>query len=164
MDHNFEWQKQQVDERIQCALNCGAAHRMSKAASSGRSFWDFSLKTVPVLGIVVAIIGLLLSSCVPSQPAPSEDALYRAVTQSHPPSKPSMADRIHFQDRVLDLATFRDNAQVSQPVETLSMADRIHFQDRVLALAFAKDNVQVNLPARKLSMVDMIRFHDRLGK
>jgi hypothetical protein len=131
MDHNFEWQKQQVDERIQCALNCGAAHRMSKAASSGRYFWDFSLKTVPVLGIVVAIIGLLLSSCVPSQPAPSEDALYRAVTQSHPPSKPSMADRIHFHDRVLALAFAKDNVQVNLPARNLSMVDMIRFHDRL---------------------------------
>jgi hypothetical protein len=151
-----------VDERIQFALNCGAAHRLSKKGLSGRSFWDFSLKTVPVLGIVVALIGWLLSSCVPSQPALESKPVSQAAARSNVQPALTMADRIRFQDRLSELALPMDHPQTNQPVKVLSMADRIHFQDRVLDLALAKDDVQVNQPVGTFTMADRIRFQDRM--
>jgi hypothetical protein len=164
MDQNFEWQKQQVDERIQCAHNCGAAHRLSKKGLSRRSIWDFSLKAAPVLGIVVALIGWLLSSCVPSQPALESRPVSQAAVRSHTRPALTMADRIRFQDRVMDLALAKDEAQVNQPVGTFTMADRIRFQDRMMDLALSNAGNPVGQLAGALSMADRIKFHDGLAK
>jgi hypothetical protein len=69
----------------------------------------------------------------------------------------SMADRIHFQDRVMDLALAKGKLQVNQMI-TLTMADRLS------ELAFSKGKLHTNQPPTALILADCIRFHDRMEK
>jgi hypothetical protein len=132
MDNNFGWQKQQVDERIQCALKNAATCRLSHAGRPGKSFSAVPYKAffIPVV-VVLFLAGFMLSSCITAQPPPVVESISQAVAQSNTPSRLAMADRIRFQDRVWDLAHSNGEVKVDQPVVRTGMAGRILFHDRL---------------------------------
>jgi hypothetical protein len=165
MDNNFGWQKQQVDERIQCALKNAAACRLSHAGSPGKSFSAVPYKAffIPVV-VVLFLVGMLLSSCVATQPTPVVESISQAVAQSNPPSRLSMAGRIRFQDRVWEQAHPSRGVKVIQPVKSMAMADRIRFHDQVWEQAHSSRGVKVGQPAVRTGMAGRILFHDRLDK
>jgi hypothetical protein len=132
MDNNYGWQKQQVDERIQCALKNAATCRLSHEGSSGKSLSAIPYKAffIPVV-VVLFLVGMVLSSCIPAQPLPVVESYSQAIAQSNPPSGLAMADRIRFHDQLWDQAYSSGGVKVLQPVKSMAMAARIRFQDRV---------------------------------
>ncbi|HNB50747.1 MAG TPA: hypothetical protein PK530_02330 [Anaerolineales bacterium] len=59
MSSNFEWQKQQVDERVQGALAEAASHRLGREGAGRGSFGTTLFKVILFLGIVWFLIGAL---------------------------------------------------------------------------------------------------------
>jgi hypothetical protein len=165
MDNNYGWQKQQVDERIQCALKNAASCRLSHAVSPGKSYSAVPYKAffIPVV-VVLFLVGMLLSSCLAAQPTPVVESISQAVAQSNPPSRLAMADRIRFHDQVRDQAPRSRGVKVIQPVESMVIGERIRFQDRVWDLAHYNGEVKVDQPVVRTGMAGRILFHDRLGK
>jgi hypothetical protein len=162
MNSNFEWQKHQAHERVQGALQDALAHRLSRQGTTGRSRKSPYFKTILLMGMIWLLIGLLLSGCTPTKSAYAESQgenapifseISSAVTmadiriqdrlweqalasgQAKPvrPNLPmSMAERIQFKERVLDL--HKDSRTIErslQETSTWNMADRIRFQDRL---------------------------------
>ena len=131
MDNNYGWQKQQVDERIQCALKNAATCRLSHEGSSGKSLSAIPYKAffIPMV-VVLFLVGMVLSSCIATQPPPVVESNSQAIAQSNPPSGLAMADRIRFHDQLWDQAHSSGGVKVIQPVKSMAIADRIRFQDR----------------------------------
>jgi hypothetical protein len=165
MDNNYGWQKQQVDERIQCALKNAATCRLSHAGSPGKSFSAIPYKAffIPVV-VVLLLVGFMLSSCITAQPPPVVESISQAVAKSSPPSRIAMAERIRFQDQVWEQAHPSRGVKVIQPVESMAMAERIRFQDQVWDLAHSSGEVKVDQPVIWTGMAGRILFHDRLDK
>jgi hypothetical protein len=69
MNTIFEWQKQQVDERVQGALKNAASYRLVKEGSRSKPLQVITFKTALGLGVLLFLLNLLLSACNPSQPA-----------------------------------------------------------------------------------------------
>jgi hypothetical protein len=163
MDNNYGWQKQQVDERIQCALKNAATNRLSHAGSSGKSFSAVPYKAflIPVV-VVLFLVGMVLSSCIPTQPLPLVESNSPAIAQSNPPSGLAMADRIRFHDQLWDQAHSSGGVKALQPVKSMAMAARIRFQDRVWEQAHPSRGVKVLQPVKSMAMTDRIRFQDRV--
>ncbi|HLF90666.1 MAG TPA: hypothetical protein VI451_17095 [Anaerolineales bacterium] len=131
MSSNFEWQKHQVNERIQGALQDAASHRLSREGSRGKSFLAFSFKAVFLLGIVWFFIGLLLASCTPVEPAIAVNTHSQTDVQPGAPSTLSMAEKIRFQDRLWEQALANGGFKPVKTTPAWTMADRIRFQDRL---------------------------------
>jgi hypothetical protein len=150
MDNNFGWQKQQVDERIQCALKNAATCRLSHAGSARKSFSAVPYKAffIPVV-VVFFLVGMLLSSCITAQPPPVVEPISQAVAQSNPPSRLAMADRIRFHDQIWEQTHSSREVKVIQPVGSMAIAERIHFQDRVWEQAHPSREVKVIQPVGK---------------
>jgi hypothetical protein len=98
MSTNVEWQRQQVNERVQGAMREGLAHRAVQAnrrlqgrRSSGGV--PFAVKAALALGAAWFFIAVSLAGCTPVEPA-------LAGEPERAPVVFSMADRIAFQDRV----------------------------------------------------------------
>lgn len=149
MSTNYQWHKQQANDRVQARLREAEDHRRAKQAN-GRSTSSFVLKLVPVLvGVIVAI--WLLTGCAASHDWRESEE----VAATHETGL-TMADRIRFQDeREAILGT---DSQVPQ-LAGRSMADRIHFQDE--RDSRLKDGTVSGQPA-VWTMAERIRFHDAL--
>jgi hypothetical protein len=163
MDNNYGWQKQQVDERIQCALKNAATCRLSHAGSPAKSFSAIPYRAffIPVV-VILFLVGMVLSSCIATQPPPLVDSISQAVAQADPPSRIAMADWIRIHDQVREQTHLNRGVKVVQPVERMAMADRIRFQDQVWNQAHSSREVKVVQPVESMTMADRIRFQDRV--
>jgi hypothetical protein len=163
MDNNYGWQKQQVDERIQCALKNAATCRLSHAGSPGKSFSAVPYKAffIPVV-VVLFLVGFMLSSCITAQPPPVVESISQAVSQSNSPSRLVMADWIRIHDQVREQTHPSRGVKVIQPVESMAMAERIRFQDRVWEQAHPSREVKVIQPLGSMAIAERIRFQDQV--
>lgn len=127
MSNNFEWQKQQVDERVQGALREAASHRLGREGAERGSFGATFFKVILFLGLAWFLIGALLTALTPSSPA-AQTIPPQTVVQNVSPW--TMADRIRFQDRLWEQALAAGEVKPPQTT-SWTMADRIRFQDRL---------------------------------
>lgn len=130
MSTNYEWQKQQVNERIQGALREADSHRKSRRGRRSGFIRTPVLKMIVLLGIAYFLIGILLGGCSPVESALAVDTHSQPAAQSEAPYSWSMADRIRFQDRLWEQALANGG---TRPEKTTpwSLADHIRFQDRL---------------------------------
>ena len=127
MSSNFEWQKHQVDERIQGALKEAASHRLGRDGVGRGSFGATFFKVILFLGLAWFLIGALLTALTPSPPA-TQTIPPQTVVQNVSPW--TMANRIRFQDQLWDQALAIGEVKPPQ-TSPWTMADRIRFQDRL---------------------------------
>ena len=88
MSNNYEWQKHQVNERVQARFQEAETHRQLKQAGYERPFLP-TLKMIIMVGIGAIIVIWLLAGCAP------------LVVEAHPNSEVSgltLVEKIHFQD------------------------------------------------------------------
>jgi len=161
MNTVFEWQKQQVDERIQGALKNATSHRLAKEGSRSKPLQVITLKTALGLGVLLFLMSLLLSACNPSQPANAGQPISEVVAPSNRPAALTMTDRIKFQDNLAEQAPASSELKLNPPVGGLTMADRIRFQDRLAEQYLSLREVYSH---SAWTIADRIKYHDRLEK
>jgi hypothetical protein len=166
MNTIFEWQKQQVDERVQGALKNAASYRLVKEGSRNKPLQVITLKTALGLGVLLFLIGLILSACNPSQPDNTTKPITKVAAQFNQPTSLTIAKRISFQDRLAEQAFTSAEFKFNSPARILTMAERIKFQDHLeeqypTPRAVEKHSVQDSLT---WTMAERIQYHDRLGK
>lgn len=125
MNGNYEWQRYQVNERIQARLRDGEAHRQAKQAR-GRPRTALAVDTMAMAIVAVVIVALwFLTGCTPGSKVAAVEQAGRAqvVDARVARSGWTMAERIQFQDR-------RDQALARAALPGWTMAERIRFQDR----------------------------------
>jgi hypothetical protein len=133
MNTIFEWQKQQVDERVQGALKNAASYRLVKEGSRSKPLQVITFKTALGLGVLLFLIGLILSACNPSQPDNTTKPITKAAAQLNQPANLTIAKRISFQDRLAEqfLNSRKAEKHAAQDSLTWTMAKRIQFHDRL---------------------------------
>ena len=130
MSTNYEWQNQQVKERVQDALREADSHRTSRRGLRSGFSRTPALKIIVLLGSAYFLISILLGGCSPVESALAVDTHSRPAAQSEGAYSWSMADRIRFQDRLWEQALA--NGEIKPDKTTpWSLADRIRFQDRL---------------------------------
>jgi predicted small secreted protein len=161
MNTVFEWQKQQVDERVQGALKNAASYRLAKEGSRSKPLQVITLKTALGLGVLLFLLSLLLSACNPSQPANAGQPISEVVAPSSRPAALTMADRIRFQDNLAQQAPSSSGLKLNPPAGGLTMSDRIRFQDRLAEQYLSLREVNSR---SAWTMTGRMKFHDRLEK
>jgi hypothetical protein len=67
--------------------------------------------------VVLFLVGMLLSSCIVTQPPPVGESISQAVSQSNSPSRLVMADWIRIHDQVREKTHPSRGVKVVQPVK-----------------------------------------------
>ena len=155
MSNNFEWQKHQVNERIQERLYDAENHRQTRD-DEDRDHGRLSARMIIVAGICIIIAIWLLAGCTPNnttfnEPGHTVDLI----------SNMSFAERIHFQDRRnTSLSTRTTNATLAESQLPMTMTERIQFKDGLMEETSDQSISRQTSPTS--SMVARIQFHDSL--
>ena len=126
MNGNYEWQKQQANERIQTRLHEGEAHRQAKTNNDQQPAASLLMVAIPLLVGVIVVIWLLTgcSAATDLRAAETEMVVRTSTVDSSVDSGWTMAARIQLQDK-------REAYLTLQSATESPMTARIRFHDRL---------------------------------
>ncbi|MFQ5399235.1 MAG: hypothetical protein ACE5E7_06510 [Anaerolineae bacterium] len=156
MNGNYDWQKHQVNERIQARLNEAEIHRSVNKSQKSGILPPLSLLAILLVGFIFFLNACQSSGLLPALAAPNSDidAAATATTQMH------IRDRIRFQDRLFEQSVLT-NPEVSTGKSSV-MADRIRFHDQLLEQS-TSSGVIITPAEPTFDMAARIHFQDQLS-
>ena len=147
MSSNLEWQRQQVNERVQGALREGVALRKVRGRRSGGR-GPVVVKAALILAAAWFFLGVVLAGCTPVETAlAGEPGAAPVIT---------MADRIAFQDRVWEASHPPEKAETD--LTKLSPADVSAYRWIAMGEYFVEEPSGISVDLRTLSADDVMAY------